>query len=67
MLTEQQVHQLLAALAKQTRALAEQTKALNKLAESNMALADAVFAQEGQDEEGDSPGVDMAGKPIRVS
>lgn len=67
MLTEQQVVRLLDALHKQTKAMNEQAKALTRLAESNMALADAVFAQEGQDEEGDSPQVDMAGRPIRAS
>lgn len=62
----EQMASLLKALerqAKDTRAL---IKAVSALAESNMALADAVMAGE-PDQEEDGHGTDMAGNPIRVS
>ncbi|AEN65798.1 hypothetical protein Entas_3075 [Enterobacter soli] len=42
-MNEQQVNALIAALSEQTAAQKEQTEAINRLAESNMALCDAII------------------------
>lgn len=58
---------LLEALEKQTKQMHRLTSAVLNLAKSTHALAEAVYADLGADEEDEGHGVDMAGNPIRAS
>ncbi|HCI5643050.1 MULTISPECIES: hypothetical protein [Klebsiella pneumoniae complex] len=50
-MNEQQVNALIAALSEQTAAQREQTEAINRLAESNVALADVIIQSLAADDD----------------
>ena len=58
---------LIKQMAKLTQALVAQTESLNRLAASNIALADAVLAPEDEGEESEEgQGYDLAGNRIET-
>lgn len=63
-MNEQQVSQLLAAMAEQIRAQQEQTAAINRLAESNETLAAILYQSIADEMEEDLPQATyLSGKP----
>ncbi|ENY5349563.1 hypothetical protein ACEZPQ_001755 [Klebsiella aerogenes] len=50
-MNDQQVNALIAAMSEQTAAQREQTEAINRLAESNVALCDAIIQSLAADED----------------